>query len=69
MLSDEESTNWSWDQEAKAYFWSLKYPVSYTQEPSKQPGTGDVINAVNVSGRRSQYVPAPALNFGFGYAF
>ncbi|MEP6590930.1 MAG: hypothetical protein ABJC19_07090 [Gemmatimonadota bacterium] len=55
--------------EAKAYFWSLKYPVSYTEEPSKQPGTGDVINAVNVSGRRSQYVPVPALNLGFGYAF
>lgn len=55
--------------EAKAYFWSIKYPVSYSTEPSKQPGTGDVINAVNASGRRSQYVPAPVLQFGLGYAF
>lgn len=55
--------------EGKAYFWSLKYPVSYSDEPSKQPGTGDVINAVNVSGKRSSYVPVPALQIGFGYAF
>ncbi|MES2306803.1 MAG: hypothetical protein V4558_14970 [Gemmatimonadota bacterium] len=55
--------------EAKAYFWSLKYPVSYSDEPSKQPGTGDVINAVNATGKRSSYVPVPALQFGFGYSF
>lgn len=55
--------------EAKAYFWSLKYPISYTDEPSKQPGAGSVINAVNVSGKRSGYVPAPSIQFGLGYAF
>ena len=55
--------------EAKAYFWNLKYPLNYSDEPSKQPGTGDVINAVNRSGRRSQYVPVPALLFGIGFAF
>jgi hypothetical protein len=54
--------------EAKAYFWSLKYPASYLDEPSKQPGTGDVINAVNASGRKSQYVPAPVVLFGLGYS-
>ncbi len=55
--------------EGKAYFWSLKYPISYLDEPSKQPGTGDAINAVNTRGRKSQYVPAPALLFGAGIAF
>lgn len=55
--------------EAKAYFWSLKYPLNYSDEPAKQPGTGDVINAVNASGKRSSYVPAPALQVGVGYAF
>ncbi|MEO5799709.1 MAG: hypothetical protein ABIZ70_10290 [Gemmatimonadales bacterium] len=55
--------------EGKAYFWSIKYPVSYSDEPTKQPGTGDVINAVNATGKKSSYVPAPALQFGFGYSF
>lgn len=55
--------------EGKAYFWSLKYPASYSDEPSKQPGSGDVFNAVNPSGKSSGYAPAPVLLFGIGFAF
>lgn len=55
--------------EGRLYFWSLKYPLNYSDEPAKQPGTGDVFNAVNPTGRRSQYVTAPALLIGAGFAF
>lgn len=53
--------------EARAYFWNLKYPPSYAEEPALDPGTEEQPNAVNPSGRRSQYVAMPALLVGFGW--
>lgn len=55
--------------EARAYFWNLKYPLAYGDEPEKQPGTPDHPNAVNPSGKSGEYVMTPALIFGFGWAF
>lgn len=55
--------------EARTYFWSLRYPISYSLEPTKQPGTTDRPNRVNTTGKASQYVIAPALVFGFGIAW
>ncbi len=55
--------------EARAFFWSLKYPVSYSDEPTALPGTVDNPNAVNPTGKRGEYVPVPALLFGLGIKF
>lgn len=55
--------------EARAFFWSLKYPVSYSEEPTALPGTDENPNAVNPTGKRGEYVPVPALLFGLGIKF
>jgi hypothetical protein len=55
--------------EARAYFWNLKYPNSYADEPAQAPGTSDAPNAVNPSGKGGEYTPVPALLFGFGIKF
>jgi hypothetical protein len=55
--------------EAQALFWKLSYPVSYSLEPAKQPGTAGHSNAVNTTGASSQYVMTPALRLGLGIAF
>lgn len=55
--------------EARAFFWSLKYPASYADEPSSAPGTAENPNAVNPTGKRGEYVPVPALLFGLGVKF
>ena len=55
--------------EARAMFWSLSYPFTYSQEPSAQPGTLTAPNAVNTTGKTSQYTLTPALFFGLGFAF
>ena len=55
--------------EARAYFWNLKYPNSYADEPAQAPGTSEAPNAVNPSGKSGEYTPVPALLFGFGIKF
>ncbi len=55
--------------EARAYFWKLKYPNAYLDEPAQAPGTIDNPNAVNPSGKSGEYAPVPALLFGLGIKF
>lgn len=55
--------------EAKGYTWKLKYPSSWSLEPTDEPGTVEAPNAVNPTGRSGQYVVAPTLSFGIGLAF
>jgi hypothetical protein len=55
--------------ETRAMFWSLKYPVAYSIEPSKQPGSNGVSNAVNTTGKASGYVVTPALLLGLSVHF
>ena len=55
--------------EARAYFWSLKYPASYSDEPAQAPGTVDQPNAVNPTGKKGEYVAVPALLLGIGFKF
>lgn len=55
--------------EARAYFWSLKYPASYSDEPAQAPGTVDQPNAVNPTGKKGEYTPVPALFVGIGWKF
>lgn len=55
--------------EARALFWKIKYPGSYTDEPASQPGTVDSPNAVNPTGKRGEYVVTPAIFVGLGFAF
>lgn len=55
--------------EARAFTWKLKYPSSWSLEPTDEPGTPENPNAVNPTGRGGQYVVAPALSFGIGVAF
>lgn len=55
--------------EARALFWSLKYPASYSAEPSKQPGTVDEPNAVNTTGKTGGYTVTPALVVGLSFRF
>lgn len=55
--------------EARGLVWKVKYPSAYALEPTEDPGTTDDPHAVNPSGRTSQYIVAPALSVGFGFAF
>ena len=55
--------------EARALFWSLKYPSSYSVEPSKQPGTAERPNAVNTTGKSGGYTVTPALLLGLSVRF
>ncbi len=55
--------------EARAFIWKLAYPASYADEPTQAPGTVDNPNAVNPTGRRTEYTPVPALIFGLGIRF
>lgn len=55
--------------EAKATTWKLGYPGSWSIEPGDDPGTPENPNAVNPTGRDGQYVVAPTLSVGFGFAF
>lgn len=55
--------------EARALFWKIKYPGSYTDEPASQPGTVDSPNAVNPTGKRGEYVVTPAIFVGLGVSF
>lgn len=55
--------------EARAVFWNIRYPPSYLEEPAQAPGTPEEPNAVNPTGRRGQYTPAPAFLVGLGFRF
>ena len=55
--------------EARGFTWKLKYPSSWSLEPTDEPGTPENPNAVNPTGRSGQYVVAPTLSFGIGVAF
>jgi hypothetical protein len=55
--------------EARAMFWSLKYPASYSIEPVMQPGTAEHPNAVNTTGKSSGYTITPALLLGLSIRF
>ena len=51
--------------EARALFWSLKYPASYSVAPVHQPGA----NPVNVTGKTGGYTVTPALLIGLSFRF
>ncbi len=55
--------------EARGFSWKLNYPTSYSFEPANEPGTEENPNAVNPTGRRSQYMFAPTLMAGIGFDF
>ena len=55
--------------EARGFTWKVSYPPSYSIEPADDPGTAESPNAINPLGRGSQYVFAPALSLGIGFAF
>jgi len=55
--------------EGRLYLWKIFYPASYNFEPADQPGSGLNRNAVNPTADPNKIIPAPALMFGFGYAF
>lgn len=55
--------------EARALFWKINYPGSYSDEPAQQPGTVDVPNAVNPTAKRGEYVVTPAIFVGLGWSF
>lgn len=55
--------------EGRLAFWNIKYPGSYSQEPSLDPGTEENPNAVNPTGRRGQYVTMPQLSVGLAWGF
>lgn len=50
----------------RAVFWKLAYPLSYSDEPARQPGTIDQSNAVNLTGLSGQYTLTPEIRFGIG---
>lgn len=55
--------------EYRLYLWKIYYPPSYSFDPADQPGSGLSSNAVNPTADPNKIIPAPALMFGFGYAF
>lgn len=55
--------------EARGFAWNLDYPLSYSEEPDLEPGTAENPNALNPTGRDGQYVLAPTLMVGLGFAF
>ena len=52
--------------DVRGIFWNLTYPVSYSNEPVKQPGTVGHSNAVNTTGVTSQYTLTPEIRLGIG---
>ena len=51
----------------RALVWNLGYPVLYSTEPAKQPGTATLSNAVIKNGATSQYTLTPQLRIGIGF--
>jgi hypothetical protein len=55
--------------EARAVFWKLKYPSTFTDEPALEPGTADHSNAVITDGRTSEWASSSWFQVGLGYSF
>ena len=56
--------------EARAVFWKLKYPSTFTAEPPLEPGTPpDHSNAVITDGNTSEWTSSSWLQVGLGYSF
>jgi hypothetical protein len=56
--------------EARAVFWKLKYPTTFTQEPPLQPGNPPTnSNAVITDGNTSEWATSSWLQVGLGYSF
>ncbi len=55
--------------EGRGYLWNLKYPSSFSMEPTDVPNTSETSRAINPTGRSGQYVLAPALQLGIGWSF
>jgi hypothetical protein len=53
--------------DVRALIWNLSYPVVYSTEPVRQPGTGTQSNAVLPAGLSSQYTVTPQLRVGLGF--
>lgn len=55
--------------EARTHFAQVRYPESYREEPSKDPGTNDAPNAVLASGRIKEWVTSGVYTVGIGFPF
>lgn len=55
--------------EARGYVWKIPYPVSYSLEPSGDPGTRNDPHALNPLNRSGQLIVTPALSLGIGFSF
>jgi hypothetical protein len=55
--------------EARATFWKLDYPTTFTQEPVEEPGTPGNPNAVITGGSLSEWTSSSWLSAGLGYSF
>jgi hypothetical protein len=55
--------------EARATFWKLDYPTTFTQEPVEEPGTPGNSNAVITGGSLSEWTSSSWLSAGLGYSF
>jgi hypothetical protein len=56
--------------EARAVFWKLKYPSTFTAEPPLEPGNPpDHSNAVITDGNTSEWTASSWLQVGLGYTF
>ena len=55
--------------EARSVFVQLKYPASYLDEPSRDPGTGGNSNAVLAGGRLKEWTTNGLYTIGLGIPF
>jgi len=55
--------------EARATFWKVDYPTTFTQEPVQEPGTPGNSNAVIPSGKLDEWTSSSWLQAGLGYSF
>jgi len=55
--------------EARATFWKLDYPTTFTQEPVEEPGTPGNPNAVITRGSLAEWTSSSWLSAGLGYSF
>jgi hypothetical protein len=56
--------------EGRLAFWKLKYPRSFEQEPTEEPGNPPLTsNAVITDGRTSEWNATPWLQAGLSYSF
>jgi hypothetical protein len=56
--------------EARLAFWKLKYPTTFEQEPTLEPGNPPLTsNAVITDGRTSEWNATPWIQAGLSYSF